>query len=253
MTEAQVLKLWSLFVDDEISSDEAQQLVSALEADPNTAASLLQDLSMEGALHQLAVADEGFMNGFRERLHAEEDGGAIVESVRERIVEEEGYEEAEVLPIERVCPRRRRRFPLFATLASAAVVLACVGVSLFYFRPEERPFVVMVKEVGQVTTQEREFVTAERSYCKLAFADGGILALDEKAKVRVDPVAGGKVVKHDAGRVYLDVPTQEKPFVVNFGLARVDVLGTRLLPHKPELDRRSPKKRANGIQTMWPN
>jgi hypothetical protein len=123
--------------------------------------------------------------------------------------------------------RRRRAAALAVPIAAAAAVLLVVGA-----RPwKPRGGIRIIERIGAVRVSPQGITTGPDSRCSAEYPDGSFLALDTDSSVRLLPQgqAGGKEIRLERGRVYLDVVPQERPFVIATEEARAEVLGTRLL------------------------
>lgn len=222
MTEEEALRMWEEYLHGQLSKEDERLLLSALKSDTDLRKRVLDDLELHRALMQFGVGEEEFLNSFRERLNAEGDHRAITDAVAEAISREE-----------RTPTRAGRRsvFRALVPLAAAAVVLVAVGLYFFHGGASGVPPIRVVMKTGVLQEQGYEFATGDKSYCKLAFADGGIIGMDGNTKLGVtftgEPAA--KHIRQDAGRTYLDVPRQERPMTIDSGMFKMEVLGTRLL------------------------
>jgi ferric-dicitrate binding protein FerR (iron transport regulator) len=127
--------------------------------------------------------------------------------------------------------RRRRpsRTLAWVPVAAAAAVLLAVGIWLL--SPSVPPGIVtIVRKSGSVKVTDDSIATGPDSWCLAKYADGTILALDEKTEVglALDRNTRQKTVDLYRGRTYFDVVPQNKPFTIATGEAKAEVLGTKL-------------------------
>ena len=122
--------------------------------------------------------------------------------------------------------KRRRAAVLAVPISAAAAVLLVVG--QWWWKPQG--VVRIVKRVGAVDVSPRSIATGPGARCSAEYPDGSFLALGTDTSVRLLPRGrnGGKEIRLDRGRVYLDAVPQERPFVIATEGARAEVRGTRL-------------------------
>jgi ferric-dicitrate binding protein FerR (iron transport regulator) len=121
---------------------------------------------------------------------------------------------------------RFRRWAL--PLAAAASILVALGVLVL---PRLRADFTVARKTGQVEVTGRVVSAGPVSSCRLEYSDGTIVAVDQNSRVGAisDQGASGRTLEHQAGRIYLDLGKQDRPFEVKAGSLTADVLGTRLL------------------------
>lgn len=132
------------------------------------------------------------------------------------------------------------------SLAAAALLAASVG-TVFWLQTRGRApaglrvcaMGAVTKQVGQVTITDHgagedlrtDVVTGTGSYCRVDQVDKSLIAVDEQSRLLWSRSAGSgqQTVNLESGRTYLDLAAQEKPFLMQVGDLRGEVLGTRIL------------------------
>ncbi len=221
MTQERLMQLWAAFVADAITAAESRELAAYLRDRPDMARRLFPDLILDGTLRQMAIPEESFLNGFRERLRALTDGGQMIRQVRPKL-------DTPVGAGSRIKQAGRRRMFLRVCLAAAATIVAGAALSLMVFRDASPPF-HLAKSIGTVRHEAAAFETGPGSYARVDFRDGGWLGVNENSRVRIAMDGRRADLTHERGQLFLDVPTQREPWRVRLGTVQVDVLGTRLL------------------------
>jgi ferric-dicitrate binding protein FerR (iron transport regulator) len=196
MSDLRRLQLAAACVSGKLHGGDAAALTAAVSADPEFADELRRQVVMDTLM----------------RVHF----GAM-----------EAQPDWEAVKAALVAPQRRRKVLRLAIPLAVAASLA-VAVSLHVFTREPADFRV-VQTIGRVTVNESLIETGAGSGCRVELCDKSVLLIDANTKVDVSAQGrgAGRLIKHDEGRIYCDVVSRDRPWVVQAGAARVEVIGTR--------------------------